>query len=143
MPNDDFRLSANPPSWYLELFDAAKFRIIESEAVLGIGDEADDTHFEVYVDVEDNSLPEEVYKRARLAISHIVEMDSRARLIDGRWEHNEHLGFIKLDKNEVRLRYWATSVNTEWDVVFKFDDQDQLTCLGIPDWQNPGSYISQ
>lgn len=156
MQRDDFQLSANSTAHYLKLFDEADFRVTKKlegndtaeiqwtgrfEAVLEIGQQTDDISFEICADVEGPSVPNDVRELARSVVSSIIEMDHAARSIPDVSGHSEHLASVQLAHNEVRFCYWATTVNTEWDVVFEFNAPDNWRCIGIPDWRNPGTYI--
>lgn len=156
MLRNEFRLSANKPSYYLNLFDAAEFQISKKsdentdtdidhaydyEAVLRVGEETSGLSFEIYIELQDAFLTTEIFERARSAVSNIVDMDITARAIGNNNRENEQLAYITLIDDMIRLRYWATTFNTEWDVVFKTNDANELVCLGIPDWRNPGLFI--
>ena len=153
---NEFQLSAHKPSFYLDLFDKAKFQIKENldqnsnaqrrqtskfQAELTVGPENSDFSFDVCIDLQDASIPPEMLQRARFVVSNIVDMDKTSRMIGGGHDENERLAIVLLTDDEIRLQYWATAFNTEWDVVFKVDKHDDWRCLGIPDFRNPGSYI--
>lgn len=71
-------------------------------------------------------------KAARSVLSQIVEMDDAARAIPTNLDHDEVLARINLiDANKVRFRYFATAVNTEWDVDFTLNANGVWECAGI------------
>ncbi|MEM9263322.1 MAG: hypothetical protein AAGA22_07070, partial [Pseudomonadota bacterium] len=145
-------LSSKPASYYVTLFEAGQFQIVKEEepsdsselfthyAELQIGDDTDDRYFEVSIGLTSDELPDRMRRRAALAIEKIIELDEAARSIPTEHDHHEALAYLDIRAAEVRLHYWSDTVNTEWDVVFSFDDQGMWDCLGIPDWRNPGSY---
>jgi len=97
-------------------------------AELGEGDLA----FDIYMPVIDGEVPSAYLDAARLMLSQIVQMDDAARAIPSDFDHDESLACIKLhDVNDVGLRYFATTVNTEWDVGFRLGADGVWRCQGI------------
>ena len=98
-----------------------------------MGSETSDLFFEIYINTKKEEIPQTLLDLARELILEIVELDSTARSIGGDHGENERLAYISLSCNQARFTYWATSFNTEWDVVFKKLGSSSWACLGIPD----------
>jgi len=71
-------------------------------------------------------------------------MDDAARAIPSTEDENEYLFSVTLDADSgaVALDYAASAFNTEWSVHFRPEADGSFTCLGIPDWREPGRYIT-
>lgn len=140
MPRNTFRLGAHDASHYLNLFDSAPIFPVRPElsrrfgwsdqqsAKVGEGDLA----FDIYMNAANGVVAPDQLKAARSILSQIVEMDDAARAIPTDLDHDEVLARIKLiDANNVRFRYFATAVNTEWDVSFTLNANGAWECTGI------------
>jgi hypothetical protein len=72
---------------------------------------------------------------ARSALSQLAEMDDAARALPTGLsydlDHDEVLAMIKVhDESTLTFRYFATTVNTEWDVRFSRDASGVWLCRG-------------
>jgi hypothetical protein len=77
-------------------------------------------------------VPSAYLDAARSMLSQIVQMDDAARAIPSDFDHDEHLACISMyDVNDVSLRYFATTANTEWDVGFTLGADGVWRCQGI------------
>ena len=148
LTDDKFGLGFLPQSHYDRLYANGCFEITEDtdpldlegkfthQAHLKMGDEADDRFFEIYINLESNVLPPMMSERARLVAENVVAMDAAARSIPDDFDDSERLAYIHIRRADVKFRYWANTVNTEWDVVFNVDQSGHWQCLGIPKWQD-------
>jgi hypothetical protein len=124
------------------LFDSALVKVVPPDqlrlrpfgqtshgiAELGEGDLA----FEIYLPVVNGEVPSAHFNAARSMLSQIVRMDDAARAIPSDFDHDELLACIQMhDVNDVSLRYFATTVNTEWDVRFRLGADGVWRCQGI------------
>ena len=115
----------------------------EFEAFLEVGQDDHETHFELYVDKVDEIATKNLRDLPRSLISKVIEMDTAARSIRSDIDYNEELAAITIHQADIYFRYWATTVNTEWDVVFQFKNEKEWTCLGIPIPNKPGKYFTK
>ncbi|HEX8902166.1 hypothetical protein [Vitreimonas sp.] len=91
-----------------------------------------DLEFDIYMNAANGVVAPDQLDAARSVLSQIVEIDDAARAIPTDLDHDEVLARIKLiDANKVRFRYFATAVNTEWDVDFTLNANGAWECAGI------------
>lgn len=140
LPKNTFRLGAQDASHYLRLFDLAAISPVRPELCrrFGWSDQASakvgegDLEFDIYMNAVNGVVAPDQLKTARSVLSQIVEMDDAARAISTDLDHDEVLARIKLiDAKKVRFRYFATAVNTEWDVDFTLNTNGAWECAGI------------
>lgn len=141
MGKNSFRLGVNASSAYLAAFDAAEIKI--SPPSTGPRDYFDWTAsaelacgeltFEIYLPVKGGVASPDGVQLARGALARIVELDDVARAIEDSIESDEELAYVTVGDGdgEVALHYYATTVNSEWDVVFRVDDSGRWICDGI------------
>lgn len=156
---DDYRLSARPSAFVVAALDRALAQ--PPEIVLpgdpgagrygkrrtflwdlfGEGGEPFDFHLAV---LSDAGPPEAAHPLALRVFAALTALDDAARAIPSSEDENEYLWSVTLDADSgmVQLDYAATAFNTEWSVHFRPEDDGTFTCLGIPDWREPGRYIS-
>jgi hypothetical protein len=74
----------------------------------------------------------------------MIGMDDAARAIPSAEDENEYLASVTIDADggTVQLGYVSSLWNTEWSVHFCPHDDGSFTCLGIPDWREPGRFIT-
>jgi hypothetical protein len=140
MPKNTFRLGAHDGAHYLHLFDLTAVSSVRPELCrrFGWSDQASakvgegDLEFDVYMNAANGVVAPDQLEAARSVLSQIVEMDDTARSIPTDLDHDEVLARVKLiDVNKVRFRYFATTVNTEWDVDFTLNVNGAWECAGI------------
>lgn len=142
-----FRLSVQPSSYYLGLFDESAIRLKNTGygersfkfpvAVATIGDDHDERQFDIILKAEDGGVDQHSVEAARSVLSQITEMDEDARSLEpnildgGELDHDEVLARVVILGDEVRFRYFATTLNTEWDVAFDRGADGKWVCRGI------------
>jgi hypothetical protein len=142
-----FRLGIQRSSHYLGLFDESAIRLKNTGygersfpfpvAVATIGGDDDDRQFDVILKVRDGAVDHQSVDAARSVLSQITEMDEAARslepyIVDGKeLDHDEVLARVVILGDEVRFRYFATTLNTEWDVAFDRGADGKWVCRGI------------
>jgi hypothetical protein len=136
---NSFRLGVNASSAYLAAFDAADIAV--SPPSTGPRGDFDRTAsgalacagltFEIYLPVKDGVASPEGLELAREILARIVELDDIARTIEDVIDSDEELAYVTVGDGEVALHYYATTVNSEWDVVFRLDDSGRWICDGI------------
>ncbi len=82
-----------------------------------LGDE--DNGFEIIIYTDKGSIPKKTISLIKPTLKILHELDSIARSEPDDFDHKEELAYITIDENIVILCYYATTVNTEWDVVFE------------------------
>ncbi len=154
----DYRLSARPTAFFADALEAALSRSPEivlpgdpGAARYGqrraflwdlFGDGADGFDFHLVV-LSASGAPEAAHPLVRRISADLVAMDDAARAIPSDQDENEYLWSVTLDAEAgaVQLDYAATAFNTGWSVHFRLDETGGWTCLGIPDWREPGRFI--
>lgn len=163
MPEDrrhDHRLAIHAPSFFRERLEEAlqgapriygmgeglpgrpaRKRMLE---YVLFGEETGPFHFTVSLLLEAGDPDERALQFARTVFDELAAMDDAARAIPSQYDENEELFEVEIDCDQrmVALRYSSTLWNTEWDVHFRWDASGGWTCLGIPDWREPGRYIT-
>jgi len=154
--NRNCKLSHKSPQYFKKLFEENQFEIIKNrelcedgsivwdgsyQGMIEVGDEDDEFFFEIYLELLSNIIDPKLIATAENVVDNVIELDDAARSISDDHEYDERLAYISIDQSEIRFAYWATTVNTEWDVVFTIDNFHKFKCLGIPDHQNPGEFI--
>ncbi len=155
----DYRLSAKPPVFFAEALERALAKppdIItpgDPDAgrsskrrtflwdLFGAGEDGFDFHLAVFSDAGE---PEAAHPLARRAFAAMIGMDDAARAIPSAEDENEYLASVTIDADggTVQLGYVSSLWNTEWSVHFRPHDDGSFTCLGIPDWREPGRFIT-
>lgn len=141
------KLGVQPSSYYLALFDEQAIKLKNTGypdrffkfpfAVATIGGDESEWQFDIIFAVQDGAVQPASITAAKKILSQIVEMDDAARslepyLHDGKeLDHDEVLARVQILDDEVRLRYFASTVNTEWDVAFGRDANGNWICRGI------------
>lgn len=143
-----FRLGALPSSHYLSLFDENAIKLKNTgypertsgfrPAVATIGKDGDERQFDIVLAATDGMVEQTSIATAKDVLAQIVEMDDAARALDPYiqdgepLDHDEVLARVVIQGDDVRFRYFATTVNTEWDVVFERTPSGDWVCRGIP-----------
>lgn len=158
LDQQDYKLSKNSANYYITEFEKSSFKVTlrnqpderlrrwrdsskKYDAYLEVGPSDDYLNFFVSLELDQPTIPDNLLERTKIIISQVIEMDHEARIIDLTARENEQLFGIHISEEETRFEYVSTKVNTEWHVVFKFNDNNQWTCIGIPDHRRPGHYI--
>jgi hypothetical protein len=140
MPRNTFRLGTHDTLHYVALFDSALVKVVPPSGIRPFGQtnhgvaelSEGDLEFEIYMPVIDGEVPTAYLDAARSMLSQIVQMDDAARAIPSDFDHDERLACIMMhDVHGVNLRYFATTVNTEWDVRFTLGADGVWHCGGI------------
>jgi hypothetical protein len=146
MSKSSFRLGVHLASHYASLFDAAKISIQPAVngprpwpelgvARIGKGDGEGDLDFEILMPTEEGCVPERLVSRARSVLSHVVEMDDAARIAHDAdpdpIDLDEVLAYVVIRDAYVVLHYFATTMNTEWDVYFTPNGQGGWDYRGL------------
>lgn len=142
-----FRLGTHPSSYYLDLFDEHGIKLKNTgyperffkfpHAVLTIGNDDDDRQFDIIFIAENDTVEADSIVAAKEVLAQIVEMDDAARALDpyiqdGKaLDHDEVLARVEILREEIRFGYFATTLNTEWDVAFDRNASGKWVCLGI------------
>ena len=154
----DYRLSARDPAFFTAALERALLQppeiIVPGDPnagrynkrrtflwdLFGAGEEGFDFHLVAYSAA---GPPEDAHQLARRVFASLIAMDDAARAIPVAGDENEYLFSVTLDLDNgvVQLDYAASTVNTEWTVHFLPGEDGTFTCLGIPDWRNPGRFI--
>ena len=136
---NSFRLGVTDSSAYLAAFDAAAIQVTPpstgprgdldwtASAELTCGE----LGFEIYLPVQGGVASPDGVRLAREALARIVELDDIARAIEDSIESDEELAYVTVGDGEVAMHYYATTVNSEWDVVFRRDGSGRWICDGI------------
>lgn len=156
----DYRLTGREPSFFtdtLELALAGKPEVIEAgdgppgreaqrrELYFALFDaETGPFYFDLTIPSEESRIDDAALQFLRFVFSRLIPMDDAARSIPCEHDENEELLGVTIDAaaHWVVFSYSSTLWNTEWEVHFQFADDGSWTCLGIPDWKSPGSYIA-
>ncbi len=144
-----FRLGARPSSHYLSLFEVSPIKLKNTgypersfgfrPAVATIGKDGDERQFDIVLVATDGAVEQASIATAKALLAQIVEMDDAARALepyiqDGKpLDHDEVLARVVIQGDDVRFRYFATTVNTEWDVDFERMPSGDWVCRGISD----------
>ena len=140
MPRNTFRLGTHDASHYVALFDSALVKVVPPNRLRPFGQTAHgvaelgegELAFDIYMPEIDGEVPSAYLDAARTMLSKILQMDDAARAITSDFDHDERLACIRMhDVNDVSLRYFATTVNTEWDVGFRLGADGVWRCQGI------------
>ena len=101
-------------------------------------------YFGTSIRFDQDELDEEARAFVRAVAGELIAMDDAARAIPCEHDENEELFEVEIDPAEglVQFNYSSTLWNTEWAVHYHFDDEGEWKCLGMPDWRNPGQYIT-
>lgn len=101
-------------------------------------------YFGLSIQFDDDELDTDAQAFVTTVAGQLITMDDAARAIPCEHDENEELFEIEIDPaaRRVQLNYSSTLWNTEWTVHYRFDDGDGWKCLGMPDWRNPGQYIT-
>lgn len=142
-----FRLGVQPSAYYLGLFDEHAIKLTDTGypdrffefpfAVATIGVDENDPQFDIIFIVKDGLVPAASIATAKEILAQIVEMDDAARSLEpyvqgGKAiDHDEVLARVVVLGDEVRFRYFATTVNTEWDVLSERQPSGNWVCRGI------------
>lgn len=144
---NSFRLGVHPSSYYLGLFDERAIKLKNTgyperffkfpHAVASIGEEEDERQFDIIFIVRDGGVDAASIIVATEVLRNIVEMDEAARSLDpdvqdgDALDHDERLARILIRNDQVRFRYFATTLNSEWDVAFERAADGAWRCRGI------------
>ncbi len=138
-----YRLGTQEAALYGAFLDSAKIEIFPTDsgrqsgyagqAVVSIGD--GDMQFDILMDVSNGKPIEPQFEAARSVLSQLIEMDDTARELptglSDELDHDEVLARIKMqDESTAIFRYFATTVNTEWDVKFSRELNGKWRCQG-------------
>jgi hypothetical protein len=99
-------------------------------------------YFRLSIVLEMGEPDEGAMRFVRTVFNELIRMDDAARAIPSNYDENEELFEVEIDLRNVVLCYSSTLWNTEWDVHFRFGESGDWVCLGIPDWQSPGHFIT-
>jgi deoxyribonuclease V len=132
MRKNTFRLSQNPPSFYLESFDERKLVTTTSgEAYIPVGE--GDLAFEVHLAVEFGAVRSDLLTQARSVLAQIVAMDDAARASNPDSEEDEQLAAVSVYDFFAELEYFSTTVNSQWTEFF--------TPAGDGGWRHRGKTL--
>lgn len=144
---NSFRLSVHTSSYYLGLFDERAIKLRNTgyperffkfhHAVARIGAEEDERQFDIIFIARDGAVDAASIAVATEVLQNVVEMDDAARSLepdmqgDEALDHDERLARILIRRDQIRFRYFATTLNSEWNVAFERNADGAWTCLGI------------
>ena len=114
-------------------------------AILSVFDEDARPHFfSLSLRLPDGVMTPNLVEEARQLFNQLVAMDDAARAIPRKHDENEELeGVILLSDRDIAvLQYTSNLWNTEWGVHFLRDESGAYRLLGIPDYRNPGTFIT-
>ena len=158
MKKNQFRLGKLSASHYTDLYNDAHFQVQKKiqllqtdqgfktkwdgdyEAVLQLGIEEEPHSFEIYIDLDCETIPAELLNLAEKIVRNLIQMDDVARAIPMPQDENEELWYITISPSLARFHYVSNAVNTEWEVVFQVSNKGEWKCLGIPVPGNPGVF---
>lgn len=88
--------------------------------------------FDIYFPLEDGNLSSTSIQLAKEILSLLPLLDGKARRLESSFDYEEHLAYVIIQPSEIRLHYFASTVNTEWSAYFKKaeDGSWQFTGLG-------------
>jgi len=87
---------------------------------------------EIIIYTERGDIPEKALSLIKPTLKILHELDCIARSEPDDFDHKEELAYITIYENSVVLCYWATTVNTEWNVVFEcIDGGLKLKSIGL------------
>jgi len=143
-----FRLSQLPPNYFLDSFEKTKIdirpfregghfrkrgkgyvrvetptndsRYFEPLPEIGFCTVGEgDFEIEIYFDSVNGQVSQHLIPIAREILKSLIELDSLARSQPDDFDNDELLAYINFSETEVKLHYFATTVNSEWSVLFK------------------------
>ena len=75
--------------------------------------------FDIYFPVEKGVVDMRFIALAKEILAELPSLDAIARKVPSEFDHEEHLAYLCLGDSEIELHYFASTVNTEWSVYFK------------------------
>ena len=71
------------------------------------------------------------YKEISALCRLIPDLDDKARKVAEGSDAEEYMGYVECFGPWVKVAYFATAYNTQWDVLFEFREGEGLICHGI------------
>ncbi|UBV45108.1 hypothetical protein LAJ19_18495 (plasmid) [Deinococcus taeanensis] len=74
--------------------------------------------FDVYLNATGGAVAPDIVQTAEAVLSRIVELDAAARAVQTDPSYEDFLASVDVTREEIELRYYAGTVNTEWGAFF-------------------------